>query len=408
MIRGLASNFVRRAAKSLGLIDVGRRPWFLPRTAGVKVNPDTALTFVAAYAAISRISVDVASLPLRLYRRRRRGDGSDLVSDTVLAEALGISPDGVRTSQAFRESLTSHVLTLGNGYAEIERSGDRGEAVGFHLIDPRKVEPFLDPEKKVRYRLTNGASLRPDECLHIAGLGFDGLVGYSPVRLAARSIGIGIAVDQYGASYFENGGRPAGILKIPGELTPERAAAIAERWDAKHAGAENGARIAVLEDGSSFEPISIPPDEAQFLQAKGFQVVEMARLYGLPPHKIGDYSQAHLANIEASNLDYMSATLTQYCVRWEQAINLRVLTREQRRAGFYVKHDLRSFLRGGMRDRAEFYTKMRDLGAYSPNRILELEDENHIEDGDIHLVPLNMVSLKSAGKPDPTKEPKRA
>jgi HK97 family phage portal protein len=214
-----------------------------------------------------------------------------------------------------------------------------------------------------------------------------------------------MATERFGASFFANGSRPSGVLKIPNVLKKEAADRLRLSWEALQTGSQNTGRTAVLEGGAEWQSITIPPEDAQFLATRQFQVVEVARLYSLPPHKIGDYSQSHLANIEASNLDYMTTTLMPWCKAIEQELNLKLFTPEERAAGYYIEHNMAAFLRGDMKSRAEFYTKLRDLGVFSPNDICERENINPIgPEGDIRLVPVNMQTLERAGE-EPEDEP---
>lgn len=365
---------------------------------GVPITERSALTLTAAFACINVIATDVSALPLRVYRRRK-GGGRDEATDHPATPLLRWSPDGETTTMRARQAWMGHALGWGNGYQEIERDG-AGRPAGLHRLDPSAIRPKRRKrDGRLYYELDSGGTLRPENVLHLAGLGYDGLSGYSPVRLARQAIGLGLAAETFGAALFGNGSTPRGVLEHPKSLTKEAAERLREGFERIHGGPYNAHRVAVLEEGMKWNPTSINPDDAQFLATRQFQVIEVARIYRVPPHKIGDYSQSHLANIEASNLDYLMTTLMPWCEAQEQEMNLKLLTAAERASGYYIEHALAAILRGDMRARAEFYTKLRDLGVLTPNLICEFENLNPIgPDGDIRLVPLNMTTLENAGR----------
>jgi HK97 family phage portal protein len=365
--------------------------------AGVNITPESALTLTAALACINVIATDFSYPPCKVYRRRP-GGGRDEVRDTAIWERLNVSPDGETTPMRSRQALMGHTLGHGNGYYEIETNGG-GEIVGLHLLDPRTRPERRPQDNRLFYRLPNNKTLPPARVFHLAGLGFDGLCGYSPVKLASDALALGKAAELFGAGFYGNNSQPGGLIKTTAAVKPEALARFRAGWEGMHRGAGNNSRIAFLEQGWDFVPTTISPEDAQFLEGRKFQVLEVARIYRVPPHKIGDYSQSHLANIEASNLDYVITVLTPWCEAFEQEANLKLLTADERKAGFYIEHQLTALLRGDMRSRAEFYTKLRDLGALSPNEVRDSENLNPIEGGDLYLVPMNMVSLEHAGEP---------
>lgn len=367
---------------------------------GIAVTERSALTLTAAYAAINVIATDTACLPIRLYKTRKSG-GRDQVDDRASVDCLKWSPDGVTTAMRSRQAWMGHTLGWGNGYLEVIRDGG-GDPIQFKWVDPSCCQPRRRSDGQVYYQI-DGRTQLPENVLHLAGLGFDGLCGYSPVRMARQAIGLGLAAETFGASLFGNGSTPRGFLKSPKRLTAEAARRMREGIERVHAGAANANRLAVLEEGTDWVQTSMSPEDSQFLATRQFQVVEVARIYRLPPHKIGDYSQSHLANIEAANLDYLTTTLAPWCEAMEQELNLKLLTTVDRRAGYYFEHVLTAILRGDMKARTEFYTKLRDLGVLTPNMICDFENLNPIgPSGDIRLVPLNMTTLDRAGQPTPT------
>lgn len=396
--RRILKLFRRRAADSWwsGVQGWGALvPGSLASLSGVGVDANSALSLTAYYAAINRISTDLASLPLRVYRRLDDGSRIEDRAHPVW-DLLATSPDDETTSMRWRQALMGHVLGWGNGYAEITFAG--GRPYRLYLLDPNQTKCERDlATKRIAYR-SKGQMIDKDAIIHVAGFGFDGLCGYSPAYLAREAIGLGLAAEQFGSAFFGNGSRPGGIIEVPHQLKAGDAKALRESWQQLHSGPSNAGRPAVLQGGAKFTPLMIPPEDAQFLETRKFQVLEIARLFGgLPPHKIGDYSQSHLANIEASNLDYLSTTIMPWAEQVEQEFRRKLFTPEERRAGYYVEHNLAAFLRGDSKARAEYYRSLRDLGAISPNEIRRLENMNPIDDGDVYLVQAQMVPLAMAG-----------
>jgi HK97 family phage portal protein len=401
---------IRRALGSRGIEERGEMDleWQLHRAnvgTGSQVTPQAALTLAAAYACINVIATDVAMLPLEVFRRRKSG-GRDQVRDDPRQELLGVSPDRETTSMRWRQAWVGHTLGWGNGFNELTFSG--GVCTGIYLLNPGKTQPRRRPQdKRLYYQLDNGETLPPYRVLHLAGLGFDGLCGYSPIRLHRRGIEMALAIEQTGLSLYTNNGQPKGVLTTEKTLSDTAYKRLKKDWHRKHGGPNNAGKVAILEDGLKFQATSINPEDAEFLATRQFQVIEVCRLYRVPPNKVADMTQSHLANIESSNIDYVMTTLVPWCRAIEQELNWKLFTPAERARGYYVKHDVRALLRGDMKSRAEYFTRMRDLGAYTPNMVLEIEDENPIgPEGDLRLVPLNMQTLEAAGRPpEPAPQP---
>jgi HK97 family phage portal protein len=367
--------------------------------AGVRVTPDSALTFISVYAAVNRLATDVASLPLNVYRQRA-DRGRDRVPTHPVDRLVYLTPDEETTAKRFRQALLAHVLTHGNGYAEITFDG-MGRPSGLYLLDPKGTEPARTPQsKRLYYKLDNGKTLPPYKVLHVAGLGYDGLKGYSPISLARRGVELGLAAEGHGATFFGNGGRPGGVLKHPGKLKPEARTHLRESWQAVHGGVENANRVAILEEGMEWQSVAISNEDAQFLATRQFQRTEVAALFSMPPHKVGDYSQSHLANIEASNLDYLMTTLGPWLIEVEQVMAMRLFTRAEQADGYYVKHNANALLRGNVTARTDHYVRAIEHGWLTVDEVRSKEDLNPIGDsagGDKHFIPLNLQSLESAG-----------
>lgn len=233
--------------------------------------------------------------------------------------------------------------------------------------------------------------------LHIPGLGFDGLVGYSPIAMAKNAIGMAIACEEYGAKFFANGAAPGGVLEHPGTIKdPQR---VRESWQSTFGGSGNANKIAVLEEGMKYTPIGISPEQAQFLETRKFQINEIARIFRVPPHMVGDLEKSSFSNIEQQSLEFVKYTLDPWVIRWEQSIQRSLLSSDEK-AAYFVKFNLEGLLRGDYQSRMNGYAIGRQNGWMSANDIRELENLDRIpaeDGGDLYLINGNMLPLKNAG-----------
>ena len=239
--------------------------------------------------------------------------------------------------------------------------------------------------------------LDPSEVLHIPGLGFDGLVGYSPIAMAKNAIGMAIACEEYGAKFFANGAAPGGVLEHPGTIKdPQR---VRESWQSTFGGSGNANKIAVLEEGMKYTPIGISPEQAQFLETRKFQINEIARIFRVPPHMVGDLEKSSFSNIEQQSLEFVKYTLDPWVIRWEQSIQRSLLSKDEK-AMYFVKFNLEGLLRGDYQSRMNGYAIGRQNGWMSANDIRELENLDRIPEedgGDLYLINGNMLPLQNAG-----------
>ena len=374
--------------------------------AGAKVNEFTAMQTTAVYACVRILAESIAGLPLHLYEYR--GNGKERVPGHPLYFLLHDSPNPEMTSFIFRETAMIHLLLWGNSYAQILRDG-RGRVMGLYPLLPNRMSVGRDESGEIVYTYTpmsesnphlkgqRQITLRREDVLHIPGLGFDGLVGYSPIAMAKNAIGIALATEEYGAAFFKNGARPGGVLEHPGVLKdPSK---LRESWHAVYGGTMNTGRIAVLEEGVKYQQIAIPPEEAQFLETRKFQIDEIARLYRVPPHMIGDLEKSSFNNIEQQSLEFVKYTLNPWVVRWEQSLQKALLTDKERKE-YFIRFKVDGLLRGDYKSRMEGYAIGRQNGWLSANDIRSLEDMNPIESaegGDLYLINGNMTKLKDAG-----------
>lgn len=364
------------------------------------MNEQSALRVTAYLAAVKIISETVASLPLIVYRRIQPR-GKERAPDHPLYTVLHDQANSEMTAYQFRETLQGHILNWGNGYAEIERDG-AGRVIGLWPLLPDRTWPERDQEtQRLQYRtiLPDGQQiLLPSErVLHIPGFGFDGLVGYNPVKLAREAIGMALAAEQFGADFFGNGAKPSGIVEYPGRLSDEAYKRYKEEVQEAHGGLGKQHRLMVLEEGLKYHQVTIPPEEAQFLETRKFQVAEIARIFRVPPHMLGDLERATFSNIEHQSIEFVVHTIRPWLVRWEQAIRMKLLTPAERRE-FFAEFLVDGLLRGDIESRYNAYAVGRQNGWLSANDIREMENMNPVPGGDVYMVNGNMVPIDQAGE----------
>ena len=374
--------------------------------AGKRVNERSAMQMTAVYSCVRILAEAVAGLPLHLYRYKEDG-GKEKALDHPLYLLLHDEPNPEMSSFVFRETLMTHLLLWGNAYAQIIRNG-RGEVMALYPLMPDRMAVDRDDKGQLYYEYTTSADdapiskgsivrLKPSDVLHIPGLGFDGLVGYSPIAMAKNAIGLAIATEEYGSKFFANGAQPSGVLEHPGTIKdPQR---VRDSWMSQFGGSANSNKIAVLEEGLKYTPISISPEQAQFLETRKFQINEIARIFRVPPHMVGDLEKSSFSNIEQQSLEFVKYTLEPWLVRWEQSIQ-RILFSADEKKRYFVRFNVEGLLRGDYASRMNGYAVGRQNGWMSANDIRELENLDRIpaeEGGDLYLINGNMTKLKDAG-----------
>lgn len=375
-------------------------------SAGKNVNERSAMQMTAVYSCVRILAEAVAGLPLHLYRYKEDG-GKERAIDNNLYHLLHDEPNKEMSSFIFRETLMTHLLLWGNAYAQIIRNG-KGEVVALYPLMPNKMQVDRDENGELYYIYTRNSDeaktmegvtvyLTPRDVLHIPGLGFDGLVGYSPIAMAKNAIGLAIATEEYGAKFFANGAAPSGVLEHPGTIKdPSR---LRENWNSTFGGSANSGKVAVLEEGMKYTPISISPEQAQFLETRKFQIDEIARIFRVPPHMVGDLEKSSFSNIEQQSLEFVKYTLDPWVIRWEQSLSRALLNEDEKRKYFF-KFNLEGLLRGDYESRMSGYAVARQNGWMSANDIRELENMDKIpaeDGGDLYLINGNMLPLNKAG-----------
>ena len=387
--------------------DAGYSFLFGRTTSGKPVNERTAMQTTAVYACVRILAEAVASLPLHVYEYQDDG-GKKLVHDHPLYYLLHDEPNPEMTSFVFRETLMSHLLIWGNAYAQIIRDG-AGRVLGLYPLLPDKMDVQRDDKGNIYYVYSRNSDenpmfkeygnikLKAEDVLHIPGLGFDGLIGYSPIAMAKNAVGMTLACEEYGASFFANGANPGGVLEHPGVLKDP--AKVRESWNSVYRGVNNAHKIAVLEEGMKYQQIGIPPEEAQFLETRKFQINEIARLYRIPPHMVGDLDKSSFSNIEQQSLEFVKYTLDPWVIRWEQSLQ-RSLILPGEKGKYFIKLNVDGLLRGDYQSRMNGYAVGRQNGWFSANDIREMENLNPIPDeegGNLYLINGAMTKLADAG-----------
>ncbi|AZF90291.1 MAG: portal protein [Phage 5P_3] len=372
---------------------------------GAIVSPSTALTYSAVFACVRILAESIASLPLILYERLERG--KQRADSHRLYGLLHDAPNPEMTRAEFWEAMVGHNATWGNAYAEIEYDSG-GRVIGLWPLRPdymtvSRVSGVLWYDYTVNSQTYRLPAYR---VLHLRGLGGEGIMGYSPIYMAREAIGLGLATEKYGATFFGNDARPGGILRHPGQLKPATAEKLRTSWNAAHSGLDYAHRVAVLEEGIEWQAIGLPNEDAQFLETRKFQVTEIARWFRIPPHMLADLDRATFSNIEHQSLEFVIHTLRPWLVRIEQRLNLSLLSEVDRKR-YFCEHLVDGLLRGDIASRYAAYATGRQNGWLSADDIRELENMNPLPDGqgEIYLVPMNMTPADQAGKADAAPEP---
>ena len=371
---------------------------------GASISEMNAMQLAVVWCCIKVLSEDTASLPLHLYRRRK-GGGKDRAWDDDRYFFLHDRPNQEMTAMTFRETYMSHLLSWGNAYAEMERTGGRvNRLVALWPITPNRVTVKRNDKKKIVYNVSMAGTKLPsvtlpkENVLHTPGLSYNGLVGYSPIAAARESMGLGKTLEEFGASYFENGIRPSFILTSSTQLKDPKARR--EALEEVYGGLGNAHRIMLCEETEKIEKIGIPNDEAQFLESRKFQNVDIGtRIYRLHPHMYGEFDKAVGFNsAEQFAVDYATKTLRAWLVRLEQSYNMALLDPSEYGVYFF-EHNLEGLLRGDLLTRAQAQVLYKRNGVLNADEIRDTENKNPIPDGlgEEYIIERNMIGLSDLG-----------
>ena len=396
--------------------DSGQTFVFGKADSGETVNERSAMQIATVYACVRLLAETVAGLPLHLYRFTDADEkGKEKAKDHPLYRILYRQPNPEMTSFSFREVMMTHLLLWGNCYAQIIRDGKNG-ILGLYPLLPENVEVDRNEKGQIYYiyhaytdekpgENNKDIYFRRDEIFHVPGLGFNGLVGFSPIAMMKNALGTTLAVEKYGSAFFRNGAQPSGVLEHPGVLkNPEK---IREAWSDVYGGPNNAHKVAVLEEGMSYKAISLPPEDSQFLSTRQFGVNEICRIFRVPPHMVQDLEHATFSNIEHQSIDFVVHTLTPWLVRFEQAIMKDLLLPDEQDA-LFPKFNVDGLLRGDYQSRMQGYATGISNGFMSPNDVRRLEQLDTIpaeKGGDDYYLNGGYVRLEDAGKQQPVQQP---
>jgi HK97 family phage portal protein len=368
-------------------------------TTGITVTPELSLQQSTVLACVRVIAETLAMLPIHIYERLPNG-GKRRAPDMPLYPVIHDLANPEMTSNEFFETLIGHVALRGNGYAEIQTNRG-GDVMALWPLRPDRTAPRRNKDtQRIEYviQMPTGAPvvLPGENVLHVRGFGTTGLIGLNPVQLARQAIGLGLATEQFGASFFGNGASPSIVLKHPGEMSPLAYERLQKSWREQHEGLSNAQRTAILEEGVTLEKVGVDPDDAQFLETRKYQVRDIARFWRVPPHMVGDLEQATFSNIEEQGINFKTYTLLPWLVRVEKAIYRCLLTPTERQR--YFAEVLSDALeRGDITKRYNAYNTGHNGGWLSQNDIRDKENMNPIDGGDVYLQPLNMAPTGQGG-----------
>lgn len=398
-----------------------------PSSSGMVVNADTAREVAAVYSCVKVISEDIGKLPLIMYKQDTNGNKERAVNHSLYA-VLHDRPNPVQTPIEWREMMVSHMLLRGNAYSQIITDGS-GQVSALWPLHPDRVTPKWIkivngiPVKAWDYQPMNGekVTLMEGQVIHFRGLGDDPLKGLNPIEYHRETIGIALAAQEFGAKFFGNGMLSSGVLEHPGQLKPDAKKMLAQQWESLHHGIGNAHKTAVLEEGMKYSSLTINAKDAQYLESRKFQKVEVASIFRVPPHKIMDLDRATYSNIEQQSIEYVTDTLLPWMTRIEQRVKVDLMTEKDRKK-YYAEHLADAQLRGDTTSRYNAYAVGRQWGWLSANDIRKRENMNLLPDeqGDQYLVPMNMVpadrvddvldkpstDVPPAKDPAPTQDPK--
>ncbi len=372
--------------------------WYYPASnpaiSGVNVNEATALQYSVVWACVRVISETIASLPLFVYQRLP-GGGKEKALDHALYRLLHIKPNPEMTAFQYRETATAHVLSWGNHYGQIIKNGAQ-RIDSIWPLDPSRMTPKRNQKENLEYHyqphIGEKRIFRSDEILHIPGLGFNGLIGYSVIALARDSIGLGMGLEEFQNRFLANDGSPGGVLEHPGKLGETAHKNLRASWTEAHGGLANRGKPAILEEGMKWASVGMPFKDAQFIESRKFQVVEICRWFNIAPYKVQDYDRSTFSNVEQASIDFVTHTIRPWLVRFEQAYQMKLFS-EMEQETFFAEHLIDGLLRGDIQSRYAAYAIGRNWGWLNADGICERENMNPLPDGKgkIYLQPLNMV-----------------
>lgn len=362
---------------------------------GSVVNDARAMSLTAVYACVKIISEDVGSLPA--FINKRQGDGAVIAKSHPAYKLLHDAPNPDMTAVQFRETMTSHALLCGNAYAYKERSrGENDRIVALWPLMPYEIRRDRDSRGRPVFINTGQQKTYTNkDLLQIHGFGTTGVDGLNILQYAKNTIGLGLAQEDYASRFFSQDQTPNIVLRHPGALGPEGVQGVKAAWEQNHKGQKNWHAPAVLQEGMDISQLTPNHRESQLTEQRAFQLLEICRLFRVPPHKLGEMGRATYNNISAQNVNYYNETLRQWLVRWEQAVNHWVLDDSDE---YYFEHEISGLLRGDFAMQTDGFRTLLASGVYSVNEVRALLNYNPIEGGDEHFIQLNQGTLQKVAQ----------
>lgn len=403
----ISKNGIKKVKNDAELLNPNWSGWGCNRvSSGAEVTPKTALQLTAVACCVRILSETIAELPLHLYKYNEEGNRVRAYEQR-LYYLLHDEPNPEMTSYQWREMMMAHLCVYGNAYSQIIRN-KRGEVTALYPLKADRMTVMRSNDGTLYYIYDKdpatsedgkGGQIRlpRDQVLHIAGLGFNGITGFSPISMARESIGSAISADQYAGSFFANGASPTGIIEYPKSINDPKK--FIENFNAAYTGAKNAGKIPLLEDGMKFSPVSITQQDMQYLETRKFNIDEIARIYRIPPHMLADLEKSSFSNIEQQSLEFVKYTISPWVARWEQTLRKQLLLPEEKSKMFFA-FNMEGLLRGDYATRMSGYATARQNGWMSANDIRRLENMNLIpaeEGGDLYLINGAMLPMGSAG-----------
>ncbi|RPK29861.1 phage portal protein [Paenibacillus xylanexedens] len=367
---------------------------------GERITSDNALLNSNVYTCASILGGDIGKLPIQVFKTK----GGDIQRDSShpVATLLGSRPNPFMSAYIFKELMQVHMTVWGNGYANIEweyTGPNAGKPKGLWPLDPSKTDVHVDINTGEPWYVTQLPSgevrkIRHYDVLHFRAISKSGLKGMTPIAVVREELGVQQSQRKFLGSFYSNGTATRGILKIPsGTLDKPARDKARDEWQKANSGLTNAHRIAILDAGMEYQNLGMPLNDAQFIETSKFGIMEVAKIYKVPGYKLG-LSDVKFSNMENQSLEYVKSTLQPIITNWEQEIDFKLFT-EQERKRYYTKFNVATELRGDSASRAAYYKNMLDMGVFSINDVLELEERSKIgEMGDRHFISLNYVSLE--------------
>lgn len=357
-------------------------------------DTDKALTLTAVWCAIRLLAESVSSLPISVYTKQKNGDKLE-DTESPIYNLVKFKPNYYQNKITFFEFIMLSICTEGNSYVQIVRNNS-GTPVQLICLDPSNVTVVVN-NNELFYQVDGGAVLDSSDMLHFKTITDDGVTGLSPIDQCAKALNWGVSLEEFGSTFFSNGAKPSSILQTDRALSDTALQRLKTSFNSNYGKLKNSNSTIVLEEGLTFKPISISPEQAQFLSSRQFSIEEVARIFNVPPHMLKDLSKSSFNNIEMQSQEFVTYTLMPYITRIEQEMNLK-LFRTNELGKTFVEFNVNGLLRGDVKSRTEAYKTAITNGYMSINEVRQKENMNSIEGGDKHFMQMNMTTIDKVGQ----------